>query len=397
MARALQFSLFLTVILSFATLVHLYLVRRLARDPGLPARARRVVTVVIVLLGVSLPLAMLLGRVLPFGSLRLLQQPAYVWMGTMCLLAAALLLTDLGRALLWLGERVGARLGRRLPPFPSRAQSVGVRRAAALVALLVGLGGTAYGVVHAVGGPVVVRIEVPLPGLPARLDGLRLVQLSDLHVGGGLGGARLARIVAQVQARQPDLIAITGDLVDGAPEQLLPELEPLRRLQAPLGVYFVTGNHEYYSGVERWIPEFERLGLRVLRNEAVALPPDAPGFTLFGIDDSHARSLATGHGADLHGALAGATPGLPQVLLTHQPAAALQAAQHGVGLVLAGHTHGGQLWPFTLFVRLQQPFLAGLYTLGDTRLWVSQGTGWWGPPLRLGTDSELTEIVLRAR
>jgi len=213
MARALQFSLFLTVVLSFTALVHLYLVRRLARDPGLPARARRVVTAVIVLLGVSLPLAMLLGRALPFGSLRLLQQPAYVWMGAMCLLAAALLLTDLGRVLLWLGERVGARLGRRLPPFPSRAQSVGVRRAAALVALLVGLGGTTYGVVHAVGGPVVVRIEVPLRGLPTRLDGrMRIGTFKALSSPGqgSPGSARVSRGWRGVVGLAGVMLAVRG-------------------------------------------------------------------------------------------------------------------------------------------------------------------------------------------
>jgi predicted MPP superfamily phosphohydrolase len=157
----------------------------------------------------------------------------------------------------------------------------------------------------------------------------------------------------------------------------------------------VTGNHEYYSGLREWLPELQRLGIRVLRNEHVPIDAEkGGGWDLAGIEDWNGRSIEPDGGPDLGRALAGHDPARPAILLSHQPRAIFSAAQAGVGLVLSGHTHGGQIWPFSYLVRLQQPFLEGLHRVGGTQLYVSPGTGYWGPPMRLGTRAEITRITL---
>jgi predicted MPP superfamily phosphohydrolase len=231
-------------------------------------------------------------------------------------------------------------------------------------------------------------VPVTLAKLPKALDGFTIVQLTDVHIGGGPTLARdwLADVVARTNALAPDLIAITGDLVDGSVERLRDEVAPLKDLKARHGVYFVTGNHEYYAGAEAWIAELGRLGIRCLRNERL---PITDGLDLAGVDDYHARP-------DLARALAGRDPNRALVLLAHQPRAVHEAAAQGVCLQLSGHTHGGQIWPWNSLVRLQQPYVAGLVREGQTQLYVSRGTGYWGPPMRLGTHAEITRVTLKA-
>jgi predicted MPP superfamily phosphohydrolase len=160
-------------------------------------------------------------------------------------------------------------------------------------------------------------------------------------------------------------------------------------------VYFVTGNHEYYSGAAPWCEELARLGIKVLRNERVIIGDAEASFDLAGIDDAHARDFGDGHGADLARAVHGRDPARELVLLAHQPRAVFEAVVHGVGLQLSGHTHGGQIWPWNWLVRLQQPVVAGLARFGDTQVYVSRGTGYWGPPMRLGAPAEITRVTLR--
>jgi predicted MPP superfamily phosphohydrolase len=234
-----------------------------------------------------------------------------------------------------------------------------------------------------------------------------LVQLTDLHVGDILGREWLEGIVERVNELKPDLIAITGDLADGTVARLSQTVACLARLEAAHGVYFVTGNHEYFSGVEQWLEHLPSLGIRVLRNERVGIGEGAVSFDLAGIDDHHgARRMAVhgpagarrgaGHGPDLKRAVAGRDLRRELILLAHQPVAIFEASRLGVGLQLSGHTHGGQIWPMKYLVRLQQPYISGLVQHGPTQLYVSEGTGFWGPPMRLGTTSEITRITLRA-
>lgn len=238
------------------------------------------------------------------------------------------------------------------------------------------------------------EVEVGIRQLPPGQDGLSIVQLTDLHVGATINGDWLRKVVARVNALKPDIVAITGDLIDGSVEDLRPHIVHLRDLKAKHGVFFVTGNHEYYSGAEAWVKHLGTLGVRVLRNERVSIGEG--GLELAGVDDFMGRILP-GHGPDFAKALGDRDGSRPVVLLAHQPKAIAEAANHGVDLVLSGHTHGGQIWPFRHLVPLQQPYITGLHRHqgGPTQIYISAGTGYWGPPMRLGTVSEITRIVLR--
>jgi predicted MPP superfamily phosphohydrolase len=230
-------------------------------------------------------------------------------------------------------------------------------------------------------------------GLPAGSHGTTIVQLTDLHVGPTIGRAFIEDIVRRTNALAPDIVAITGDLVDGSVEALGEAVAPLGDLRARHGVFFVTGNHEYFSGVTPWLAALERLGIKVLANERVSIG-GAEGFDLAGIHDQSGARFDPAHGSDPAAALAGRDPAREVVLLAHQPKSVTAAARLGVGLQLSGHTHGGQLWPFGLLVQLQQPFIHGLHRVGETQIYVSPGTGYWGPPMRLGTRAEITRIRL---
>jgi predicted MPP superfamily phosphohydrolase len=206
-------------------------------------------------------------------------------------------------------------------------------------------------------------------------------------------------VVRESNQLAPDVIAIVGDVVDGTVEQLRPVLAPMTELRARHGVFFVTGNHEYYarSGARAWMDEIARMGIRVLRNERVAIGSKQASFDLAGVPDhGAARFPNDGPSENVAQALAGRDPSRAVVLLAHQPIAIHEATLHGVDLQLSGHTHGGQIWPWGALVRLQQPYIRGLHRIGETQLYVSCGTGFWGPPMRLGAPAEITEIILRA-
>lgn len=240
----------------------------------------------------------------------------------------------------------------------------------------------------------VVAVDIPVSGLAPALEGFTIAQVSDIHVGPTIRREFVERIVERVNAMKPDLVAITGDLVDGSVRELSEDTAPIARLASRHGTFFVTGNHEYYSGARAWIAELERLGARVLLNEHVVLDHDGARLTLAGVTDFSAHHFEPAHRSDPAAALAGAPEGCARVLLAHQPRSAARAAEAGFDLQLSGHTHGGQFWPWNLFVRLQQPFTAGLHRLGRTWVYVNRGAGYWGPPMRFGIPSEITRIRL---
>ena len=242
--------------------------------------------------------------------------------------------------------------------------------------------------------PGVVSVEVPIAGLPKDLQGFRIVQLSDLHVGPTLKRDFVERIVETANRLHPDLIALTGDVADGLPPTLREEVAPLGRLTAPHGKFFVTGNHEYYWDAAGWVRELERLGFDALVNTHRIISHGAGRLLLAGVTDHSASRLVPGHASDPFAALAGAPQSDVRVLLAHQPKSAFAARAAGFDLQLSGHTHGGQYFPFNLLVRLFQPFVAGLHRLEEMWLYVSRGTGFWGPPLRLGAPAEITLIQL---
>ncbi|MFO8070717.1 MAG: metallophosphoesterase [Polyangia bacterium] len=390
MERVLHMAVFLLIGSSILAAIHYYLWRRLVRDTALNRPWRKIATGILIGLAVSVPFGMAISREAPFQVGRWISLVPYSWLGAMLLLLTLLLAADLLR-LAWAAAR-RLRASKR-DPDPTRR--LALARIAAGTALLGAGGLTAVAAARALATLSVRRVEIPLRRLPAALDGFRIVQICDLHVGSVVGREWVERVAAQVRRLQGDLVAVTGDLVDGSPDRLRFELEPLAGLEARWGVFFVTGNHEYYSGAAEWVPELERMGMRVLRNERVRVGDREESFDLIGIDDYDGEGMEPDHGPDLPGALAGRDPDREAVLLAHQPRAVHEAAELGVGLVLSGHTHGGQLWPWNHLVGLQQPYVKGLHHHGPTQIYVSEGTGVWGPPLRLGTTCEITELTLR--
>jgi len=241
----------------------------------------------------------------------------------------------------------------------------------------------------------VVRVDIPLPGLPQALEGLTIAQLTDIHVGPTIKRGYVRGIVSRTNALRPDIIAITGDLIDGSVERLREDVAPLGQLQARHGVYAVTGNHEYYSGADAWVAEFRRIGLDVLMNEHRLVERDGATLVLAGVTDFGAGAFDQRQASDPEAALRGSPRNAgARILLAHQPRSAPAAAQAGFDLQLSGHTHGGQFWPWRYFVPLQQPFVSGLHYQDSMAVYVSQGTGYWGPPMRIGAKSEITLIRL---
>jgi len=242
----------------------------------------------------------------------------------------------------------------------------------------------------------VVEVEVRIEGLPRELDGFSIAQISDVHVGPTIRRNYVEGIVDAVNALDADVVAITGDLVDGSVPQLREHVAPLANLRAKQGLFFVTGNHEYYSGAVPWMNELQRLGIRVLHNEHVVLGGESASIVFAGVPDFGAGHFHETHASNPAAALAGAPRDAgAKILLAHQPRSAAAAAQAGFDLQLSGHTHGGQFWPWNHFVRLQQPFTAGLHRLDGLWVYVSRGTGYWGPPKRFGAPSEITHLRLK--
>jgi predicted MPP superfamily phosphohydrolase len=241
----------------------------------------------------------------------------------------------------------------------------------------------------------VVDVEVKLPNLPSSLHGFTIAQISDVHVGPTIKRRYVEAIVEAVNSLEADVIAVTGDLVDGSVRDLASHTAPFARLSARHGAFFVTGNHEYYSGEPAWTAEFQRLGMRVLMNEHVVLAHQGSQVVLAGVADYSAHHFNPTQKSDPHRAIKDAPANAgARILLAHQPRSAPAAAAAGFDLQISGHTHGGQFWPWNHFVRLQQPFTAGLHRLNDLWVYISRGTGYWGPPKRLGAPSEITRLRL---
>jgi len=386
-----SFVTFFAVVILVLGGLHYYIWARLVRDTRLPQPWGAVLLAGLVVLAAGLPLMRLVIRRWPEAA-RILGWPFYTWLGVSMLLFFLLLGTDIARLLVWVGNKLRSQPA----PIDLARRTLVARSVAGVVTAAAGTL-TAVALRSALGPVAVKRVPVTLARWPEAMNGFKLVQLTDIHVGPTIGRAFIETIVAHTNALNPDLIAITGDLVDGTVDELRDSVAPLGQLRARHGVYFVTGNHEYFSGAAPWIAELTRLGIRCLRNERVSIGDAGASFDLAGVDDrSGARSGEPGHGEDLDRALAALDPEREVVLLAHQPKSVFASARFGVGLQISGHTHGGQIWPFSYFVRLQQPFIAGLHRHEGAQVYISRGTGYWGPPMRLGAPAEITRIKLRA-
>lgn len=371
------------VLSGLSWLVHRYVWVRLVRHPAWPEPWGTVLTVAVVVFAALIPIAVLAMRSAPRAVSGPLSWLVYSWMGLLLYLFLLTVVSDAGRGVAALFGALPADPARRL--FLSRMIAAGVGAASGLIAI--------GGAVNVARGFDVRRVRVPLAKLPKSASGYSIVQITDVHVGPTIGRAFVEGVVRQTNALEPDMVVITGDLVDGSVEQLRDLVEPLRDLRAKDGVFFVTGNHEYYSGADEWIAHITTLGIRVLRNERV----DVRGlFDLAGVDDSSAARMLPHHGQDLAKAMEGRDPSRAVVLLAHQPKAVRDARRAAVDLQLSGHVHGGQLVPFNWLARIDQPLIAGLYRVEKTWVYVSTGTGYWGPPMRVGPGAEITRIELVA-
>lgn len=389
--------LFLLVVLAIVAGLHLYLAWRLfGRNSGL-ARWRRAGRIGLALSALGILLAFPGGRYLPRSDALLdLQMAGFCLLGLVLVLVPLTVARDVGE-LLARGIRRARAASPRGPE--SAATPVHSRREFLRAASSLGVLGsssalTTAGAVEARQLAEVTRVRVPFAGLHPDLAGLRIAQISDLHLGPILGRAWLDEVVTRVNQLQPDLIAITGDLVDGTVADLREDVSALRRLRAPLGVYFVTGNHEYYWDALAWVEEVRRLGVTVLVNEHRLLEVGRARLQLAGVTDLSARWNLRRHATDPEGALAGAPSADLRVLLAHQPKSVHAARRLGVDLQLSGHTHGGQFFPWNLLIGFFQPLARGLGRFDATWLYVSRGTGTWGPPLRTGVPAEITELEL---
>lgn len=382
-------SRFFVIALGVFGSVHLYLWARLVLAPELGPVWMLLLTGLLVALFALIPLTFLFGRRASPNTARFLIMPGYIWLGTLFLLFVSVAASDLLRGGLELAEWFAGAV----PQSPEES----LLRSRLQAELAAGIAGLALAASLWSGRKLAVkRVPVQLSRLPIALDGTTIVQLTDVHIGPTRGRLFLDRVVDATNALEPDVIAITGDLVDGSVTKLAQDVAPLGRLRARHGVFFVTGNHEYYSGVEPWCAYLTQLGLRVLRNERVRIGSGDDSYDLAGVDDLAGRQFGSGQGTDLDLALLGRDPSRELVLLAHQPRVVLDAERAGVGLQLSGHTHGGQIWPFHFLVRLQQPVNSGLVRFGRSLLYVSNGTGYWGPPMRLGSPAEITELTLHA-
>jgi len=330
-----------------------------------------------------------LRQVGPSDSTRPLFWFVYGGMGLFSFLFSGLILAELGWAGLRLFEGVtgGTVIDDDRRKFLTSALNLGVLIAA-------GVGGV-WGFRAATRSPGVVEVDIPIEGLPEELDGFRIAQVSDLHVGPTIGAEFARGVVQTVNGLAPDLIALTGDFVDGSVEHLSEGIAPLADLQAPDGVFFVTGNHEYYSGPVAWCRKMKELGMEVLLNSHQVIVRGTSKLLVAGVTDYRAGRMLPSHRSDPDAAMAGAPECDAKILLAHQPKSCTAAKPYAFDLQLSGHTHGGQIFPWNFMVWLTQPFTKGLYRFGSGWVYVNPGTGYWGPPMRVGVPSEVTLLTLR--
>ena len=246
-------------------------------------------------------------------------------------------------------------------------------------------------------GATIMKTTVPIKGLDKDLSGMTIAQVSDLHIGPTIKKGYVEEVVEQVNRLNPDIIAITGDLVDGSVEYLSKHVEPIKDLHANIGKYFVTGNHEYYSGVDQWLDKTDQYGLTNLIDSHEIITKGSGSITLGGVTDYRSSSIKPEHKSDPEKAFYGAPENTPKILLAHQPWSIFDAHKIGADLQLSGHTHGGQFWPFVYAVRMANPYTSGLHDHDGTWIYVNRGTGYWGPPMRLGVESEITLVKLETK
>ncbi len=363
-----------------------------------PGRRTRITVALGIVAIMWLPVVSVILRRYDIGGfgVTVLAWTGYLGAGYLSFLFTILLLRDAGLVVWALMKRLRRSAGDTAPPHADmnasrrRFLAYGMNGGVSTAAMLF----TGYGLAEARDVPGVKQVDIPFKHLPPQLDGFRIVQITDIHVSPTVKRPYVAGIVDRVNTLNADIIALTGDLVDGSVRRLSGDVEPLAKARSRYGNFFVTGNHEYYSGAPAWIRKVESLGYTVLNNDHRIVDHGGRTILLGGVTDYRAGRFYDSHRSDPEKALKDAPPTDLKILLAHQPKTIFAASKAGFDLQISGHTHGGQFFPWNLVVHLFQPYVAGLNRHADTQIYISRGTGYWGPPLRLGSPSEITLLRL---
>lgn len=381
--------------------IYYYVGRRLIRPFDLATRMKLIAWSVVTLIYlVHISMVLLVSQRIESPLTDRFAWIAFITLGLFSSVLALLLIRDLPLGMMRLAQKLrtlikrktfqGAPVESRLNPdrrnFLLRSTNYGIFGAAVVM--------SGYGLYESRRRPILTSLNLSIPKLPEAFNGFRIVQFSDLHVGPTIKRSFVESVVADIQSLQPDLIVFTGDMVDGSVAWLQDDVAPLRALAAPHGVWFVTGNHEYYSGVTPWMKEVSRLGMNVLHNEHQIISQDGNRIVLAGVTDWSGGGFSKDHTSNPAQAIHNAPEDAIRILLAHQPKTIFEAARVGFDVQLSGHTHGGQFFPWNYLAMLNQPYITGLQQHGNTQIYINRGTGYWGPPLRVGIPSEITLIIL---
>jgi predicted MPP superfamily phosphohydrolase len=395
--------LFFLIFFTISGLLATYITWRLCSKAAFRRRWKTAMTLgIVVILFMPVMTIMLRRSGIDNPGVHLFTWVGYLGVGFLSFVFSYIVLRDL----VWMSyagfKMVQVRLS-KLAPTPAESRQIdnpsrrgflvnsmnyGIVAAAAL--------STGYGIAEAKQTPRVKRVPIKIDHLPPELEGFRIVQITDLHVNPTFRRASVAEIVTVVNTLDADIVVLTGDLVDGSVDQIGYDVAPLKQISSGSGNFFVTGNHEYYSGVIEWIEEVKRLGFTVFLNDHVIFTRGQASLLLAGVPDYRGGNFLPNHRSDPQKALNGAPPADVKILLAHQPKSIFDATKAGYDLQISGHTHGGQFFPWHLLVGFAQPYISGLHTHLNTQIYVSRGTGYWGPPVRLGSPSEITLIKLVA-
>ncbi len=394
--------MFFAFVFVLVPLVYYYVGKRLI-EPASFTRGKKAVAWLIMLFVFLLPYSARYLRRHDISApwAEILLNAGYISLGFFGILFITVLTRDVILALVWLVRKVGKIveiIGGTNNRFTDTPQNMERRRFLVhssnlgLLALSGGL--TGYGIHEATTLPGIVRVSVPVKNLPKDLEGFRIVQITDLHVGQIIKRKYVTGVVKIANELDPDVLALTGDLAEGPAGSLRQDVAFLSELQAKSGKFFVTGNHEYYNGVTGWLKEIDRLGFQVLMNEHQVIERGTARLLVAGVPDQRAQRFDPNHVPDMRKTLKDAPECHAGILLAHRPQTIFESSQHGFDLQLSGHTHGGQIFPYNYMVLLREPYISGLHLHHKTWIYVSRGTGFWGPPMRVGAPAEVTEITL---
>lgn len=409
MPKALTWILFVFVFIIATSAIHFYLYRRLVKDARLPKDWSLPISAFFMVMVVSIPISRLVSKFVSPQVVGYLVTPILTWMGISFILFVIWITIDIVRGTFALGRYLkgnptfgglkskGGSTGfmfHQMTDFQleNSSRRVLIQRGMAAATSVGTLAVSGAGIDSAFGEPAINFVNVKLKNLPLQFEGFKIAQISDLHIGPTIGNDFVKKVIELTNRHSPDLVALTGDFVDGPVSLLGPTVELLKDLRSPMGSFFVTGNHEYYSGAPQWVDFISSLGIKVLRNEHVKLYRDQAILQIAGVDDWNAD--IPGHSCDHQKAIENCSRETPIILLAHQPRGFDTTVRLGIDYQLSGHTHGGQIWPFGLFVKLLQPYVSGLHREGESQIYVSNGTGFWGPAIRVGAPPEIVMHVL---